>query len=726
MVDLYQKSIHVSSFLSDGKLSAAIGHALAVEKFMAPRGLDKFKRAMSASRRRLPRGSILTEPSAMSASRRRLPRGSILTEPSRAEKSICPERSAAAKSAALGAPSGRPHTRSVLGNLVASTQTTTCSREEPNATMAAQEVPKANSAAVNFSKGASQASASQLLRPTHPRASGNQELERYHRLGTFFDSVSPHLTAIIKCPNDLIRASDVFIWATLSGYHSLADALWAVCEEPFDPLLMACLGAHCCRRAASRIVMRRTRELMVEQAEKLELRMSGVIDQVPTSQAAHRILAQHVKGLGSISLLELALMFEMKSFLAHRHAQSLMQLIWRGGSTVALRRFTIPDDYPYARLALHVLLPLNPPTDLRKQSHFFSTFEYTHLSTDFFLRAVLRTYNFRKREVERATEEEMQMRRSAGLLDDPRKRSQMRLSQTNKRLHDQFMHHEFLNILSSNARSKKEQAAIEQQSLVSFYQIPMVSFILRGWTHVLTMALCGLQLRRTLSPVSLDALAPELPAFNVVDAVQVVHTAAIVVDRLYKRFDQSVTRYYALLDIVLRLSNWIYLGGVIVRIAAIFVVESDYDTGRMLYHAFGFILSVYSTLMCLGVLKLLGRVSRPFGVLLIAIDQMLQEVSMYVAFSIVLCFAVAVGTFGLERIGDYGVEPPPDGPEEYTANRHKWYMLPMYAYIAPPFSGIPEDDFHGAAGLFMLVYLFFTTKVGGQWGSRTAHAPCHG
>lgn len=65
------------------------------------------------------------------------------------------------------------------------------------------------------------------------------------------------------------------------------------------------------------------------------------------------------------------------------------------------------------------------------------------------------------------------------------------------------------------------------------------------------------------------------------------------------------------------------------------------------------------------------------------------------------------GFFGLERVGAYSY----DDDDDAVANRHTWYMLPAFAYIAPPFSGIPEDAFAGASALFMLVYLFFTTKV---------------
>lgn len=70
---------------------------------------------------------------------------------------------------------------------------------------------------------------------------------------------------------------------------------------------------------------------------------------------------QRVEGLLDTTLLELALILQMKQFLAHRHARALMDLQWRGGSVSALRRFTLPDGYPFARLALHVLLPIHPP-----------------------------------------------------------------------------------------------------------------------------------------------------------------------------------------------------------------------------------------------------------------------------------------------------------------------------------------------------------------------------
>ena len=47
--------------------------------------------------------------------------------------------------------------------------------------------------------------------------------------------------------------------------------------------------------------------------------------------------------------------------------------------------------------------------------------------------------------------------------------------------------------------------------------------------------------------------------------------------------------------------------------------------------------------------------------------------------------------------------------ESNFMHRLDWYMLPFFAYIAPPFAGI--DQFDGGSSIFMLIYLFITTRV---------------
>lgn len=43
---------------------------------------------------------------------------------------------------------------------------------------------------------------------------------------------------------------------------------------------------------------------------------------------------------------------------------------------------------------------------------------------------------------------------------------------------------------------------------------------------------------------------------------------------------------------------------------------------------FGFSLAVYSTILSVGLLRLFSRASRPFGVLVIAIDRMIRSIDM--------------------------------------------------------------------------------------------------
>ena len=117
---------------------------------------------------------------------------------------------------------------------------------------------------------------------TRGKAGGPSQIERLSRLNDFFRSISPQLAAILStaAARERVRASDVFLWATLSGHDDLADTLWELCEDPFDPLLMAMLGAHCCRIAAFKIGNEQAARAMLLRAVEHEKKMLGVMDAV--------------------------------------------------------------------------------------------------------------------------------------------------------------------------------------------------------------------------------------------------------------------------------------------------------------------------------------------------------------------------------------------------------------------------------------------------------------
>jgi len=161
-------------------------------------------------------------------------------------------------------------------------------------------------------------------------------------------------------------------------------------------------------------------------------------------------------------------------------------------------------------------------------------------------------------------------------------------------------------------------------------------------------------------------------------------------------------------------SSWFYVVPLTLRIACLFVDDPSH-TARPLYVAHIATLSVYAIIIALGVLPILSRMSRPFGVLVLAIEQMLVAVSQYIVFTMVLYLAMTLGMLGLTNSGLYSpaIQPKSKFSEVGAFGdtvRHPAYLMPAFAYMAPTFA--PLADFDGfSAQVIILIYLFFTSKV---------------
>jgi len=116
-------------------------------------------------------------------------------------------------------------------------------------------------------------------------------------------------------------------------------------------------------------------------------------------------------------------------------------------------------------------------------------------------------------------------------------------------------------------------------------------------------------------------------------------------------------------------------------------------------------LSLFTIVQSLDTLThLLSQVYPAFGVLVIALERMVGSLGSFVSYTLVLGLSFAIGLFGLTQIGTLR-----DAYDEGVLDRNQWYMLPYFAFIAPPLSNI--DNFDGASSLIMLAYLFITSKV---------------
>lgn len=114
---------------------------------------------------------------------------------------------------------------------------------------------------------------------------------------------------------------------------------------------------------------------------------------------------------------------------------------------------------------------------------------------------------------------------------------------------------ELCNLLSESALQRASSArlslevAVEPQSLLAFYRIPMVSFVMRGWAHLVGMALCGLQIALSTSTEEVaqremeialglhDDGAKAVPALSATELAQFVNVAALVLDNLLATVD---------------------------------------------------------------------------------------------------------------------------------------------------------------------------------------------
>ena len=518
-------------------------------------------------------------------------------------------------------------------------------------------------------------------------------LRRYQKLVPFFASISPQLGGVVASEHR-VDASAIMLWATMAGQHAMSTLFWPLCDHP---LLMALICGFVCRHAASCTQRAEIADSMLAQGTLLEGCFTGTIEPMEPL-LAHRVLSQPVRGLKGLTLLELAMLLEMKQACSHRHAQSLMDLAWRGGGADDSKGFApepLPEGYPYHRLALHVLLPFYPPAGRRA-----ARMQSVKGSTEFLMQAVLATMRTRSEEEARAVSHtcHTDISEAAG--------------QTAAGSHAR-MQSEIKNILGTETRAIPPKSRRSHQGgdrhpfshLIAFYRIPAVSFVLRFDAHLLCLAACAVQLQLAATPQQLDALRPELPPFSSIEAFQLVNTLAMSCDRLLKVVDcdplYSPHQSRSPLKRSLLQIDWLFFAAAVVRIAS--MLASEYATRRALYSVHLGLLSVHGVSIVLGLLPFLGRVLAPLGVLILAIEQMLAAVAMFILFSLVLIGAMCFGLMGFSRSGSFDDDP------SHGFDRLSWYLTPAFAYVSPPFSNIAQFD--GVSSCVMLIYLFFTTKV---------------
>jgi len=144
-----------------------------------------------------------------------------------------------------------------------------------------------------------------------------------------------------------VTTFDLLLWAVFSGADELAHALWC---RAGSPLRTALLVHEMCRRLQNKHTRR---QQLIELASRFSQSAIGVLDRLPNQEVARKILLARedievadggvlnptaiFSTLGGAhgsksSLLDMALEFQNKEFLAHRYCQSVFDDWWKGRS----------------------------------------------------------------------------------------------------------------------------------------------------------------------------------------------------------------------------------------------------------------------------------------------------------------------------------------------------------------------------------------------------------
>jgi len=104
----------------------------------------------------------------------------------------------------------------------------------------------------------------------------------------------------------------------------MSRLLWARCDLP---VRMALFGSFMCKFMASSPATAWGQSRIRVRATELESWATGVLDACPSRTGAFDVLSRPTNVAAHTTLLDLAMVLQMKQFLAHRYCQSMMQ-VW--------------------------------------------------------------------------------------------------------------------------------------------------------------------------------------------------------------------------------------------------------------------------------------------------------------------------------------------------------------------------------------------------------------
>lgn len=144
----------------------------------------------------------------------------------------------------------------------------------------------------------------------------NGELENTYHLyqsvvGPFLEELSPVLKGITDVTKEPTY-TDLFCWSIMIGNQRFMLEFW---KRTSNPVWNALLGSYIARKMAS--VIEFGKADVEATSRTLEEWAIAIMEEIPSQEPAYRILSQQLKSWGPHTLLDMAMLLEMKARLAY-------------------------------------------------------------------------------------------------------------------------------------------------------------------------------------------------------------------------------------------------------------------------------------------------------------------------------------------------------------------------------------------------------------------------
>lgn len=442
---------------------------------------------------------------------------------------------------------------------------------------------------------------------------------------------------------------------------------------------------------------------------------------VEEQEVAHTILSHHVEAWRMGALVDLALQMQLKTFLAHRHCQSLMDSWWRGGYPSST--CVISADEGLAVLSMYISMPMLNPYMRTRASELASLLPYRsreereQVLFGALARALTQAAKARRaasasaelphprhegaaaaRRKPNAREATRRIKMfgvggAAGLgavsgrelsddADDDRvvhfdpavenhdpHRSRI-LSRTRTLRALGSKHPAEKNFaLASAIEDEKRAAALAADPFSrvrAFYSVPIVKFIARALCHVAFLGLYAEVLTHLHTADQIAQMAPRLPRLTQWEMVFVVWALALSYEHRHR---QRRLRGFGLSTAALPFKSSVLLGHAILSIAIALrlltlLPQPTWDSWgwvsaaqHLCYLAYASLVSVDAVLMCVELFTFMWT-NFSFGVVAIIVMEMLVDLSLFLVFAVVLLLGFSAALLGLSETARHDADAP--------------------------------------------------------------------